>query len=109
MRKYLVLYRAPVSAQEQMAQASPDQAKAGMDAWMTWAKKAGPGVLELGAPLVANAVLGAPTAEIGFIVGYSILQSESLDGATKVLDGHPHLWMPGFSIEVLETMTMPGM
>jgi hypothetical protein len=31
MREYLVLDRAPVSAQEQMAQASPDQAKKGRD------------------------------------------------------------------------------
>ena len=29
MNKYLVLYRAPVSAREQMANATPEQAKAG--------------------------------------------------------------------------------
>jgi hypothetical protein len=39
MKKFLVLYRAPISAREQMAKATPEQAKAGMDAWMGWAKR----------------------------------------------------------------------
>jgi hypothetical protein len=38
MKKFLVLYRAPISAREQMAKATPEQAKAGMDAWMGCAK-----------------------------------------------------------------------
>jgi hypothetical protein len=37
MAKFMVLYRAPVSPQEQMASASPEQAQAGMEAWMAWA------------------------------------------------------------------------
>ncbi len=40
-RKFLVVYHAPLSAAQQMADASPDQVRAGMGAWMTWAKKAG--------------------------------------------------------------------
>jgi hypothetical protein len=32
MNKYLVLYHSSVPAREQMAQATPEQAKAGMDA-----------------------------------------------------------------------------
>jgi len=51
MKKFLVLYHAPVSAREQMAGATPEQAKAGMDAWMTWAKKAGNAIVDLGSPL----------------------------------------------------------
>ena len=51
MTKYLVLYNAPTSAADQMAQASPEEAQAGMDAWMAWAKEAGDAVVDLGMPL----------------------------------------------------------
>ncbi len=53
MKKFLVLYHAPHSAVEQMANATPEQAKAGMDAWMGWARKAGPAIADLGMPLPA--------------------------------------------------------
>ena len=51
MNKYLVLYNSPASAAEQMANATPEQAKAGMDAWMAWAQKSGEAVVDLGMPL----------------------------------------------------------
>jgi hypothetical protein len=44
MKKFLVLYQSSVSASEQMSKATPEQAKDGMEAWMTWAKRAGPGI-----------------------------------------------------------------
>ena len=33
---------------------------------------------------------------------YSILQAGSADEVESILEGHPHLAMPGTSIEVLE-------
>jgi hypothetical protein len=39
--KYLVLYRSTMTAEEQMSQNNPEQAQAGMDAWMAWAQQAG--------------------------------------------------------------------
>ena len=41
MAAYLVLYRGMTSASEQMANTTPEMAKAGMEAWMTWAATAG--------------------------------------------------------------------
>ncbi len=41
MTKYLLLYRAPVSAAEQMASSTPEAAQAGMEAWMAWGERAG--------------------------------------------------------------------
>lgn len=35
MARFMVVYRSQVSAQEQMANADPAQAQAGMDAWTT--------------------------------------------------------------------------
>src|SRR5438270_862260 len=51
MKKFLVLYHAPVSASQQMSSVTPEQIKAGMDAWMTWANKAGNAIVDLGMPL----------------------------------------------------------
>lgn len=108
MKKFLVLYRAPVSAQEQMAKATPEQAKSGMDAWMAWAKRAGSAIVDMGSPVGNSQHLGG-VATAGDIAGFSILQAAGMAEAKKVLDGHPHLQMPGFSIEVLEFFPLPGM
>ncbi len=51
MTKFMVLYRSALSARDQMASATPEQAKAGMEAWMAWAGKAGDAIVDLGAPL----------------------------------------------------------
>jgi uncharacterized protein (DUF302 family) len=44
------------------------------------------------------------------VVGYSVLEAGNLDEAKDLLKGHPHLaWNAQCSIEVHETMPMPGM
>ena len=108
MPKYLVLYRAPVSAREQMANASPEQAQAGMEAWTAWSKRAGDAIVDLGSPLgdAANLGAGASSEHVG---GFSILRADSMDAVKKVLEGHPHLHIAGGSIEVMEFLAMPGM
>jgi hypothetical protein len=107
MKKYLVLYRSTVSAAEQMSKSTPEQQKAGMAEWMSWAKKAGAGIVDLGSPLGETAqVNGKPGS--GFIGGFSILQAGSMGDAKKLVDGHPHLKMGG-SIELLEFLPIPGM
>ena len=105
MTKYLVLYRAKLTAAEQMSQGTPEQAQAGMQAWMEWAGKAGDAVVDLGAPLGVVEPAGDTADPIG---GYSILQAESAHALAGVLDGHPHLAMGG-TIETLEMLSMPGM
>ena len=105
MAKYLVLYRAKMSAVEQMSQGSPEQARAGMQAWMAWAQKAGDAVVDLGTPLGVVDPGGDEGDPIG---GYSILQADSPDALAGVLDGHPHATWGG-TIETLEMLPMPGM
>jgi hypothetical protein len=94
-----------------MASATPEQMKAGMDPWMAWAKKAG-------APLWISArrwamprwfKKGAVTASGTMVTGYSILQSPSIDIVTALLKDHPHLHMSESSIEILESLPIPGM
>jgi len=109
MTRFMVLYRSPASARDQMANATPEQMKTGMDAWMQWAGKAGDAVVDLGAPLAPAAHVGPGSSDAGEISGYSIMQADSAEALGAVLDGHPHLGMPGSSIEVLEMLSMPGM
>lgn len=109
MTKFMVLYRSPASARDQMASATPEQMKAGMDAWMQWAGTAGDAVVDLGAPLAPAARVGPGSSGAGEISGYSIMQAGSAEALGAVLDGHPHLSIAGSSIEVLEMLPMPGM
>jgi hypothetical protein len=105
MSRFLVLYRSTTSAAEQMAAGRPEQAQAGMDAWMAWAQRAGDAVVDLGAPLAVVEPGGDAGDPIG---GFSILQADDADALVKVLDGHPHAAMGG-TIEILEFLSMPGM
>lgn len=112
MKKFLVLYQSTASAEQQMAQATPEQMKAGMDMWMKWAQKAGPSIVDLGSPVgkaMNFASAGKPSKGTSMAGGYSVLQADSLDALGTVLQGHPHFMAPGASIEVLEMMPMPGM
>jgi len=111
MAKFLVLYNSPMSASEVMANASPEEAKAGMDAWMAWAQKAGDAVLDLGAPLESRTHMesGSTTDGTNQTSGYSIVQADSVDAATDLLAEHPHLTVPGNTIDVFELLSMPGM
>jgi hypothetical protein len=97
--KFLVLYRSSVSAREQMGQATPEQAQAGMEAWQAWAQEAAPARVDLGAPLDGN----------GDITGSSILQADSRSALDDLLGGHPHRRAPGSAIDVLEFLPLPGM
>ena len=111
MKKYLVLYKSSVSAIEQMAKASPEQAKAGMDLWMSWSKKAGSAIVDLGAPL-GNPIKvagGSSSKSDSNVTGFSILQADSSKAILDLLKDHPHFKAPGASIEVLEFLPMPGM
>jgi hypothetical protein len=109
--KFLVLYNSPIPAAEMMANMSPEEAKAGMDAWMAWSQKVGDALVDFGLPLGSNRRIEADSASRGSTQasGYSIVQAESLDSATKMLEDHPHLQTPGGTIDVLECLPMPGM
>ena len=103
MKKFLVLYRSSASAREQMAKATPEMHKAGMDAWLSWMKKAGKAIVDFGAPV---SPVGPASPSVG---GYSILQAESAKQLAALLEDHPHRMAPDGSIEVHEFLPMPGM
>ena len=107
MTKYLVLYRASMSAQEQMASGPPEEAQAGMELWMQWAGKAGTAIVDMGSPLQSVSTVGK--AGLPTIGGFSILEADNRDALQGLLDDHPHFHSPGDTgIEVLEFLPIPG-
>ena len=113
MKKFMVLYMASGLEFERMRQNStPEQRKKGMDAWMKWMNANKTSIVEGGAPLgkpkrVDSNGVSNTRNEIG---GYSVVQAESHDAATKIFGkDHPHLQMPGAWIEVIEVMPLPEM
>ncbi len=111
MKKFLVLYKAPSTSFEQMMKATPEQQKAGMDAWMAWGAKAKAAIVDMGAPLGKGMRVTPAGArdERNDLGGYSILQGESKEAVAKSLEGHPHFMMPDGFIELVEIMPIPGM
>jgi hypothetical protein len=109
--KFLVIYKTPITAQDQIAKASPAEAKAGMDAWMSWMQKAGKQIVDGGAPVGKSAQVGGgkSTDVKSDIGGYSILQADSRAAVVELTREHPHLRMPGATIEVHEFLQIPGM
>jgi YCII-related domain-containing protein len=103
--KYMVLYRSKMTAGELMAQSTPEQAQAGMEAWRAWAEQAGDAVVDVGTPTAVVDPGGDSGDPIG---GYSILQADSNEALDKVLEDHPHKTTGG-TIETLECLQMPGM
>ena len=113
MKKFIVIYHAPADAMKQTAAMSKEDQAKGMEAWMVWAKKCGDKLVDLGSPLMNGQQLipgGKSKASDKGVAGYSVLQAESMEQAKKLLQGHPHLaWNADCSIEVHETMSLPGM
>jgi hypothetical protein len=110
MKKFLALYKAPMSSFEQMRKATPEQQKAGMEAWMAWMKKSSASIVDMGAPLgqsvrITKGGTSPATNELG---GFSILQGESKEALAETLKGHPHFMMPDGFIELVELRPMPG-
>ncbi len=109
MKKFMVLYLAPVTAEEQMRMArSPEDQKKGMDAWMGWMNGLGSSLVDGGTPLGMGANITASTtgSRKTQVAGYSVIQAESMEAAQKMVKNHPHFMMPMASIEILEMMPM---
>lgn len=107
MAKYLVLYHADASAEEQMQQTA-EEGQAEMQAWMTWAGSTGDALVDLGSPLGnSRAVTSSGASQSSSTVaGYSIIEAPDADAAAALMNGHPHL--KNGTIEVLEPIALPA-
>ncbi len=112
MKKFIVLYYAPVTFGEQMEDRSGEDMDKGMEEWMAWAGKCGEHLLDMGTPL-ANAVTlkpdGSAETSTKRVVGYSVMQGDNREQVQELLNGHPHLaWDAECEIDLQECMPLPG-
>jgi hypothetical protein len=108
MSKFMILYRSTTSARERMANTTPEQMEAGMRAWQAWAQRVDYALVDMGSPLAHTTHVGPGAASADGVAGYTILQAGSADEVETLLVGHPHLEIPGASIEVLEVTPIGG-
>src|SRR2546428_11829346 len=92
MKKFLVLYRANVPAAEMMANSTPEQMKAGMEAWGAWMGRIGNALVDMGAPLGGSRSVdeGSAASAAGHVTGLSVLQADSVEAAAALVENHPH-------------------
>jgi hypothetical protein len=110
MKRYVVLYLAPLSVAERFARATPAEAAKGMRLWGDWSNRVGTGLVDAGKPL-GNARRITPTGTTetdSGVIGMSILQATCMDEALKMVDDHHHLhWAEHCEIVVLEEQPIP--
>lgn len=112
MKKFIIIYHAPIDAWKQTAETSKEDMDKGMEAWMVWAQKCGDKLLDFGTPLGNGQKLipgGKSVNSERKVVGYSILQADSREEAEELLMDHPHLaWKADCEIEIHESLAVPG-
>ncbi|MCP4313311.1 MAG: hypothetical protein GY790_18795 [Bacteroidetes bacterium] len=112
MKKYMVLYHAPIDAWKQTEGSSPEEMEKGMEAWMAWAKKCGDHLVDMGTPLAKGLKIGPGGVSEDSsrqVCGFSILQAESMEQARVLMKDHPHLdWTAECEIEIHESLPTPG-
>lgn len=111
MKKFMALFMADQAVLEQMMKTPPEDMKGVMEEWMAWYKANEKALADLGAPLGKTKRLdakGLSDSKNG-LTGYSIVEGESFESAAKLFKDHPHLKMPGCTIDFLEIMPLPAM
>ena len=110
MESFVVIYYAPLSVREQAQNAAPEDMQASMQAWGEWAKRCGESLTYPGSALMGGLRLTPSGSSPGEsdVIGYSVLQAESMEAATALLESHPHIgWGNGCEIELYRAMPMP--
>ncbi|GAA4347745.1 hypothetical protein [Microbacterium rhizosphaerae] len=107
MKTYVVLYHAPQEVAARFAQATAEEAQAGLAQWQEWSAGLGDRLVDLGRPLGAAATVTAAGCVDGGsdVIGMSVVRAQSRDEALELVREHHHLaWG---SITLLEEQVVP--
>lgn len=111
MSRYVFIYHRPAWSAEVPAP-TPEEAKAGMARWMAWHDRVGDRMVDFGTPLADGFRVRSEstTPSDRDVVGYSIVEADSMDEAHALAEGHPHLdTTRGCEIEVHAALPLPSM
>jgi hypothetical protein len=108
MSQYIMIYKGEATDMSDMTE---EQAGEVMAKWGAWMGEVGTALVDVGSPfgegisVIDNGSTGLPAA----LTGYSIVEAESLDVASKLANGHPYLseGAGSFAIEIFEMMPVP--
>ena len=107
MSKFLFLYRGPATPMDDI---TPEAGAELTAAWNAWSAAAGPALVDLGAPFGRRTAVAddGSTREASDQNGYSIVEADTLEGATALTEKHPFLTegKGRFAIEVFELVPM---
>jgi len=108
MKKFMLLYKSPMTADQKMAGMSQEEMKKMMEPWMAWKDKVGTSLVDFGMPLMNGMSYSknGGSNSTAQLTGYSIVQAEDTKAAEAMLQGHPYMGMDNGSIEVFEMMPM---
>jgi len=116
MKKFCALCLIPTAVVEEWKKTtSPEKMKVASDemmqAWAKWVKDHKKMFVDEGLPLgKTKRVTAENISDIKNDMNwYFIVEAESHEAAAKIFQGHPHLQIPGSSIEVMEIPPMPRM
>jgi hypothetical protein len=112
MKKFLVLYMAPLAEMDKMmASSTPEGMKEGMNKWMVWMETHKEMFSDKGGPASRNmrVMPSGSSMTRNEVTGYSVLQAASHDEAAKIFSDCPHFDIPGAYVDLTELMDMSGM
>lgn len=113
MARFLVLYNSAEPAASVMAGTPPEKMKENMQEWLNWRDEVTKvmKVVDFGYPLqaVGQVIPDGVANSTNPAAGYTMVEGDSKDALLEVLKSHPHLKVPGGSIDVLEMLPIPGM
>ena len=111
MKKFMVMYMAPVAEMQKMMQAAPEQAKEGMKEWQKWMSDNKEHFADMGGSLgkIKRVTADGATDMRNDMAGYSIIMAETQDEATALFTkDQPHFQIPGGYVEIMEIVAMPS-
>ena len=89
MAKFLVTYHGP-------GHPNPEEMESARKDFMAWLGNAGPAVTDPGAPVgFAGQVSDGEPAAVADIIGFSVMESESVEALRELLASHPFVALGG--------------
>jgi hypothetical protein len=114
MKYFTAVYQMPAEAlngwmakPESERKAEEDKVKGEWDAWMASHKESVLNTISLGKTLRVSAG-GVTPVQNGMMLS-SYVQAESTEAAAAIFKDHPHLQLPGATIDVMEANQLPQM
>jgi hypothetical protein len=108
MPQFMMVYRGQATDLSQMTE---EQRAGVMAKWGEWMEAVGPALTDIGAPFGpgTSRIDDGTTGEATASTGYSIVEADSLEAASRLADGHPYLseGQGNYAIDIYELMPVP--